>query len=361
MGPVLLKNVLRYDQMQPADVEAVVQRTLEVFQQQRMAAPRGLSRLVGVVARHGKPEGWAEMAEALQQMLLPGADGGQTELALDILSQCSSISNVGVAHYHPILQQLRRLTGLADGGGDGDDDDDAIDADVLAMRCRALRLYLEQHLQQNPDQLGLPVHAVMQMIRRASHLDDEAISAETLEELTGFEEVLLEDAATVVTDCLTMIEDQQGGSNARALAATFMAAMATTEVPKRVRREVQGMLPRMVTTLLGAMCQVEDDPDWEERMDDPLEMEVGSELIDAVEGALDELAVEYGSMRFMGALWPALSQMTVSPDWRQRRAANVALAQVAEGLADQLAPAAAGIVQRLVAMLEDPHPRVRFT
>jgi HEAT-like repeat len=104
---------------------------------------------------------------------------------------------------------------------------------------------------------------------------------------------------------------------------------------------------------------------WAAGEDDPYSM-IGDEsegdyedMVIAGASAIDRLALGVGGK----CLWPLLSEqiapMLGSPDWKQRRAALVAISLASEGCKKFLAPQIKAVVQGVVQFTRDSHPRVR--
>lgn len=81
--------------------------------------------------------------------------------------------------------------------------------------------------------------------------------------------------------------------------------------------------------LLAGIAQ--DEPDWYSGDDDKHEAEEEGELFEFGEECLDRLALALGGSGLLPLAQAALPQLLQSPDWKQRHAALICLAQTAEG------------------------------
>jgi len=84
-----------------------------------------------------------------------------------------------------------------------------------------------------------------------------------------------------------------------------------------------------------------------------------AEMVVAGASALDRIAFGVGGKTLWPLLMEQLAPMLASPDWRQRRAAVLAVALVSEGCKKHLAPQIRSVVQGILPFMADAHPRVR--
>lgn len=88
--------------------------------------------------------------------------------------------------------------------------------------------------------------------------------------------------------------------------------------------------------------RMQDEPEWYNGDSDKHEAEEDGELFEFGEECLDRLALALGGTGLLPLAQAALPQLLQSPDWKQRHAALICLAQTAEGcvkaMLRQLAP-----------------------
>ena len=166
--------------------------------------------------------------------------------------------------------------------------------------------------------------------------------------------------------------DDQTRQNAMELMATF------AEYAPVMCKKDPNFTKDMVGQCLAMMCEVgiddDDASDWTASEDVSSEtayvrtrlnlLQADIEESDlnhvAAEQCMDRLANKLGGEAMIPAAFRWIEQMLASTDWRQRHAALMAISAISEGCRDGMLAQLGEVVRRIIPMLSDPHPRVRF-
>ena len=115
----------------------------------------------------------------------------------------------------------------------------------------------------------------------------------------------------------------------------------------------------MCTLLMMTEVSFDDDEalEWKESDDTDDEDEV---TYDHARQALDRVSLRLNGQYLAPTLFTYLQQMIVSPDWRARFGAMMALSSAAEGCQDVLISEIPKILDMVIPLISDPHPRVQY-
>ncbi|CAI4048993.1 importin PSE1 SKDI_13G4390 [Saccharomyces kudriavzevii IFO 1802] len=115
----------------------------------------------------------------------------------------------------------------------------------------------------------------------------------------------------------------------------------------------------MDTLIMMTEVSIDDDDaaEWIESDDTDDEEEV---TYDHARQALDRVALKLGGEYLAAPLFQYLQQMITSTEWRERFAAMMALSSAAEGCADVLIGEIPKILDIVIPLINDSHPRVQY-
>ena len=117
----------------------------------------------------------------------------------------------------------------------------------------------------------------------------------------------------------------------------------------------------IVTNTLLMMTEVSIDDDeaaeWREADDAEDDEE---ETYDHARQALDRVSLKLGGQYLAPTLFQYLQQMVTSTEWRERFGAMMALSSAAEGCQDVLIAEIPKLLDMIIPLIADPHPRVQY-
>ncbi|KAK9862045.1 hypothetical protein WJX84_012004 [Apatococcus fuscideae] len=162
----------------------------------------------------------------------------------------------------------------------------------------------------------------------------------------------------IISAMLQIMEAATLEEGTRVLAAEFLVTLCESR-DKVLKKQPQLGQP-FFSALLKFLLDVEDEPDWYNGDNDKHEAEEEGELFEFGEECLDRLALALGGAGLLPLAQAALPQLLQSPDWKQRHAALICLAQTAEGCVKSMLRQVAPWVDICLMGLRDQHPRVRW-
>lgn len=142
----------------------------------------------------------------------------------------------------------------------------------------------------------------------------------------------------------------------RHLALEVMVSMSEN-APAMVRKHAEKYIVVLIPLVMAMMADLEDEPTWsvtEELSDD----DNGDNNVIA-ESALDRMACGLGGKAVLPHITHTIPSMMVSPDWKQRHAALMAISAIGEGCHKQMEEMLDGVMNQVLQFLKDEHPRVR--
>ncbi|KAI6650329.1 Importin-5-like [Oopsacas minuta] len=129
-------------------------------------------------------------------------------------------------------------------------------------------------------------------------------------------------------------------------------------IPALMRKQTKFM-ERLVQILLQMMVEVEEDEDWESQ--DCVEEEDTTCNAVVAETSLDRMACALGGRTLLPHILSNVPQMLSHESWQYRQAALNVLAATAEGCQKHMLPLLDQVVTCVLPLLQDSHPRVRYS
>lgn len=166
---------------------------------------------------------------------------------------------------------------------------------------------------------------------------------------------------TILEFCVTIASDKDMENTARLSALELLSTLAD-EAPNMCKSEPT-FAQKVVHLCIQLMTEVgEDDDDASEwnKEDDINQSEENDEVYSSSKHSLDRLALKLGGEAIIPVLSELMPQLISSGDWRYRHAALMALSNVAEGCADILVDQISMILDMILPLINDPHPRVQW-
>lgn len=161
--------------------------------------------------------------------------------------------------------------------------------------------------------------------------------------------------------CCSIAQNKEIEINARLSALELLISLAD-EAPNMCKNEPQYAY-KVVYLCLMLMTEVgEDDDDASEwnNEDDVTQSDGNDEVYSAAKHSLDRLALKLGGDSILPGLSEWMPQMLSSSSWRERHAALMALSNVAEGCADIMINQIDKILDMILPLVNDAHPRVQW-
>ncbi|TGZ80208.1 ARM repeat-containing protein [Ascodesmis nigricans] len=164
----------------------------------------------------------------------------------------------------------------------------------------------------------------------------------------------------VVKFAISVIQDKDLGDQTRQNALELLATFA--EVSPNMCKKDPNYATEMVTQCLSLMTDIgiddEDASEWNDA--DDLDMDESDLNHVAGEQCMDRLANRLGGSVLLAPTFQWLPRMITSSAWRDRHAALMAISAISEGCHDMMKGELDKILDLVIPMLRDPHPRVRW-
>ncbi|KAM3283396.1 importin-5-like [Capsicum chacoense] len=195
--------------------------------------------------------------------------------------------------------------------------------------------------------------------------EEEEIVCSLLEDLivlAGVETAFFEVKIGVVIECMVRIaEDMRLREKLRQLAIEFVVTVAEDrECGCRMMQMVPNEeVAKLVGVLIVMLAYIEDDPSWGNANSDDGNEGVLSMCSYAMVG-LNRLAVALGGSVIVPSCHSCLSTFLGSQEWRGRHAAVTAIGLISEGCSKALLLEMEKLVETIVNLIHDEHPRVRW-
>ena len=164
----------------------------------------------------------------------------------------------------------------------------------------------------------------------------------------------------VVEFCVAVVKDKELEDAARQQAIEFLLTFAEA-LPALCRKNADFVEKVTLQSLLLMTEFGEDDEDgvdWAQT-DDPDADEDDSNRV-VGEEALDRIARKLGGKAVLPPIFQWLPQMISSQQWRERHAALMALSSIAEGCEKVMEPELEKVLDMILPLANDYHPRVRW-
>lgn len=117
----------------------------------------------------------------------------------------------------------------------------------------------------------------------------------------------------------------------------------------------------MDTLLMMTEVSIDDDQALEWQRSDDVEEDNEEAAYDNARQALDRVALKLNGKYLAPPLFQYLQQMVGSSEWRERFGALMALSSAAEGCCDVLIGEVPKILDMVLPLINDPHPRVQYS
>ncbi|CAN3375996.1 hypothetical protein DIURU_003228 [Diutina rugosa] len=166
---------------------------------------------------------------------------------------------------------------------------------------------------------------------------------------------------TIVDFCATVCKDRDLDESCRMASLELLTTFAEC-APQMCKRE-ERYPDTFVVTCLTMLTEVgEDDDDAAEWNNSDGNDDDSDEdpIYDAARQALDRVALRLGGQTLAAPLVRYLPEMAQSSEWRQRQAALMALSSAAEGCVDVLMDQIDSLLDMVIPLVADPHPRVQY-
>ncbi|KAG9153955.1 hypothetical protein Leryth_000484 [Lithospermum erythrorhizon] len=310
--------------------------------------------IVSELASSILPEnGWVELLPFMFNCV--SSDSGKLrESAFLIFSQLAQyIGEILV----PYISELHRVfMQVLNGSGHGDVKIAALSALINFIQC------LPGSNERDRFQDLLP--AMMRTLTESLNSGQEATAQEALElliELAGTEpRFLRRQIVDVVGSMLQIGEAESLEEGTRHLAIEFVITLAEArERAPGMMRKLPQFISRLFSILMKMLLDVEDDPAWhtadveDEDAGESSNYSVGQEC-------LDRLSIALGGNTIVPVASEQLPVYLAAPEWQNRHAALIALAQIAEGCSKVMTKNLEQVINMVLSSFQDPHPRVRW-
>ncbi|KJZ76203.1 hypothetical protein HIM_04285 [Hirsutella minnesotensis 3608] len=159
---------------------------------------------------------------------------------------------------------------------------------------------------------------------------------------------------------VSVIQDKELDSVCRQNALELMATFADY-APSMCRKDAS-YTSDMITQCLSLMTDLgEDDDDAADWLaSDDLEQDESDQNHVAGEQTMDRLANKLGGQTILAPTFNWLPRMASSMAWRDRHAALMAISAISEGCRDLMVGELSQVLDMVIPLLQDPHPRVRW-
>ncbi|KAK9467540.1 armadillo-type protein [Lipomyces arxii] len=160
---------------------------------------------------------------------------------------------------------------------------------------------------------------------------------------------------------IAVIKNKEMEATTRQTALELLTTFAD-EAPGMCKKE-SSYTTNMVVQSLAMMTEVGEDDDEQSsvwREDDDLDSDDADSTHVAARQSLDRLAVKLGGTVLLPPLFQWVPQMIGSANWQERHAALMAISAFAEGCRDVMISELSKVLDMVLPLLQDPHPRVQW-
>ncbi|CCD26825.1 importin PSE1 NDAI_0I02570 [Naumovozyma dairenensis CBS 421] len=305
-----------------------------------------LSDAIAECAQEDLPE-WPELLQAMVGTL-KSPDPNFRESSFRILSSVPHlINNVDVNSILPIFQS-----------GFSDPEDNVKIAAVTAFVG-----YFKQLPKEHWAKLGILLPSLLNSLPK--FLDDgkdDALASvlESLIELVELAPKLFKDMFNEIIQFSDMVIKNTDLETQARTTALELLTVFSENAPQMCKSNPNYGQYIIMNTLLMMTEVSQDDEDaveWREADDTDDEEEV---TYDQARQALDRVSLRLGGAYLAPPLFQYIQQMLSSSQWRERYAALMALSSAAEGCEDVLKSEIPKILDLVLPLINDPHPRVQY-
>ncbi|CDO95472.1 unnamed protein product [Kluyveromyces dobzhanskii CBS 2104] len=306
-----------------------------------------LSDAIAECALEELPE-WPALLQTLFEVI-KNTDPNFRESSFRIFSSMPHLINsIDIGHALPIFES-----------GFTDPSDDVKIAAVTAFVG-----YFKQLPKNNWAKLGVLLPSLLNSLPK--FLDDgkdEALAAvfESLIELVELAPKLFKDMFDQIIQFADMvIKNKDLETSARTTALELLTVFS--ECAPQMCKNNQNYASTLVLDTLVMMTEVSFDDEQAVEWQNSNDIEEDSEenTYDMARQALDRVALKLNGKYLAPPLFQFLQQLITSTEWRERFAALMALSSAAEGCRDVLMVEIDRILDMVVPLINDPHPRVQY-
>ncbi|KAL6943318.1 hypothetical protein ACO0RG_002311 [Hanseniaspora osmophila] len=314
-----------------------------------------LSDAIAECANEELPE-WPELLESVFKIIADDTDAGSAtdnsfkESCFRILSSAPHLINaVDFSMVIPLFEK----------GFTYDKNDDVKIAAVTAFVG-----YFKQLPKSHWSKLGYLLPSLLNSLPNfLSSGNDFALAAvfEPLIELVELAPKLFKEMFNeIVRFCDCVIKDRDLASNARTSALELLTVFSEYAPQMCKSSTVYGETLVMDCLMMMTEVSVDDEEALEWKISDDNDDDDQEEEYDHARQALDRVSLKLNGKYLVPFLFQYLEQMIVSPEWRQRFAALMALSSAVEGCRDVLMGKIGKILDITIPLINDPHPRVQY-
>lgn len=292
---------------------------------------------------------WPEVVQALWQCA-QNADHRQRESALTVFSAMPSLFGGNLQTHARNVTQLV-MTGLGDS-----------ETEVQVAATKAFAAFTRVIDKNMKELFAQMVPAVLEVIVRclvANQVDGGQMALESLIDVAEITPKMLRPVVAPILDSMVEIcSNTEVDDDCRKLALEVLVSLATS-APGMVRK-VPDFPQRVVPLCLQLLLDVEDDEEWTtiDKVEDVNDTE--NDMATAGETALDRLAIALGARTILPAAFELIPGMLTDEDWKQRSGGCFAISAIGEGCKKFMREYLDEVVQRVVPLLSDQHPRVVY-
>eukprot|EP00053_Salpingoeca_punica_P016388 m.154222 g.154222 ORF g.154222 m.154222 type:complete len:1113 (+) comp16954_c0_seq1:146-3484(+) len=158
--------------------------------------------------------------------------------------------------------------------------------------------------------------------------------------------------------CVMTAQNAQLEDSTRNMAGEVLVIL-TEEIPVIIKKHHPDLCQKFVPVCFAMMCEVEDEEGWSQ-MDAPINFDDDDTPAAYGEQAVDRMACALSGTGVAPIIFTAIPHMLVRPDWQARHAALMVISCCAEGCRKKMQPHLGDLVNLILPLASDPHPRVRF-
>ncbi|CAN3357459.1 importin subunit beta-3 [Diutina catenulata] len=242
--------------------------------------------------------------------------------------------------------------------------DDASD-DVRIAACTAFVAFFRGLPRTKWSSLSVLLPNLLNSLPRLLEARQEAALAQVFESLIELVELapkmFKEMFPTMVAFCKAVCDDKELDDACRMAALELLTEFA--EMAPGMCKRSDTFTATTVVICLSMLTEVcEDDDDASEWNNTSANDDDGDDdpVYDAARQALDRISLKLTGQAVAPPLFQYLPEMVASKEWRQRQAALMAISSAAEGCVDVLLDQIDTVLDLVLPLATDPHPRVQY-
>ncbi|XP_060845313.1 importin-5-like [Rhopalosiphum padi] len=235
------------------------------------------------------------------------------------------------------------------------------DSNIQVQTVKAICAFILHHdkLQEIQEQLTDLLPNMMRIINESLIAEEDDSLIKLLVNLAGNAPIFLKSQLSdIVEMCLRYLGNKEASQSYRQMCLEVIVTLTET-APTMMRKKSSKYIIQLTGQVLELMANVEDDDDWSTQ-DDPDEIDQESMSVIA-EYALDRLACRLGGKIMLSHIISNVSSMLDNPSWKDRYAALMAISAMGGGFHKEMLHILPEILDRILTLLKDSHPRVRYS